>query len=207
MTASIIRMWQLFPDFFRTTLYAGQHAANCRTKMPALVEHLVNQFAVNQIKVREIVSGGQTGVDRAGLDAAIFLNLDHGGWCPQGRVAEDGRIPGQYALQETRSSKYPVRTEQNVIDSDGTLILYFQLMAGGTKLTKSLARKHRRACLCLDLADEIDPVVVRKWLTEHGIVKLNVAGPRESTVPGIGDLAREFLVKALGDDGLNDAKT
>lgn len=90
--------------------------------------------------VNKIVSGGQTGVDRAGLDVAIQLGIDHGGWCPKGRRAEDGRIPGCYQLAEADSDEYAFRTERNVVDSDGTLILFFATLRGGTELTYRLAR-------------------------------------------------------------------
>lgn len=85
--------------------------------------------------VRRIVSGGQTGVDRAALDVAMQLSIEHGGWCPRGRLAEDGTIPSRYDLRETRSAKYHVRTERNVVDSDATLILYRKSLTGGTLLT------------------------------------------------------------------------
>ena len=150
--------------------------------------------------VRRIVSGGQTGVDRGALDAAIFLGIDHGGWCPRGRLAEDGRIPSRYKLDETDSSKYPVRTAQNVIDSDGTLILYQSEMLGGTSLTSRLAREHDKPCLAIDLADPFDIPAARRWVVEHAIEILNVAGPRESSSLGIADAARSFLVQLLGSD-------
>src|SRR5688572_12994856 len=89
--------------------------------------------------VQRIVSGGQTGVDRGALDAAIALGIEHGGWCPRGRLAEDGQIPRRYQLTETKTSKYRERTERNVLDSDGTLILFRALLSGGTELTRRLA--------------------------------------------------------------------
>ena len=98
----------------------------------------------------KIVSGAQTGVDRAALDAAIFLNIPHGGWCPRGRRAEDGAIPAVYQLKETTERNYAVRTEKNVVDSDGTLILFLKQISGGTELTEKLTKKHRRPLLCVD---------------------------------------------------------
>ena len=92
----------------------------------------------------KIISGGQTGVDRGALDAAISLGIPHGGWCPRGRLAEDGRIPDRYQLRETDSPDYPSRTEQNVLDSDATLILYRGRIAGGTEFTLRLAQQHGR---------------------------------------------------------------
>jgi hypothetical protein len=150
-------------------------------------------------RVQRIVSGGQTGVDRAALDAAIALDIDHGGWCPRGRLAEDGRIAARYRLQETSSSDYWVRTEQNVIDSDGTLILYRGQLSGGTQLTLRMAAKHRKACLLIDLAGDRDIDGVRQWLVSNAVQVLNVAGPRESSVPGITKEAFEFLQTVLID--------
>lgn len=146
----------------------------------------------------KIVSGGQTGVDRAALDVAIYLEIPHGGWCPQGRRSEDGTIPLEYALRETKERDYSVRTERNVIDSDGTLILYQAKLTGGTELTFRLTKKHRRPCLCVDLAavDESPPSLCH-WIATHNIGVLNVAGPRESTTDGIGQRAESFLVNAL----------
>ncbi|MGI9471607.1 MAG: putative molybdenum carrier protein [Rubripirellula sp.] len=147
-----------------------------------------------------IVSGGQTGVDRAALDVALAMGLQHGGWCPSGRLAEDGQVPPHYELRETDSTEYPVRTERNVIDSDATLILYEGKLKGGTLLT-------RRICKRLDkpfLSHAIDrkPVdEVRRWLATTRPMNLNVAGPRESTCPGIFHRSMGFLLRVLGDEG------
>ena len=154
-------------------------------------------------RVSKIVSGGQTGVDRAALDVAIFLGIDHGGWCPRGRRSEQGPIPDVYQLQETESRDYAFRTKQNVIDSDGTLILYRRKMSGGTELTYKLARRHNRPCLCVDLdggdVESESGSFVLKWINDQNIGKLNVAGPRESSSPGISELAEQFLINALAD--------
>ena len=104
----------------------------------------------------KIVSGGQTGVDRGGLKAAIDSNLPHGGWCPKGRRAEDGVIPAEFELRETKTDRYEERTELNVIDSDGTLLFYRDEIVGGTRLTQRMARKHRRPLLELNLSDPLD---------------------------------------------------
>ena len=177
----------------------------------------------------KIVSGGQTGVDRAGLDAAIALGIDHGGWCPRGRRAEDGRIPDSYQLKETPQRDYSVRTEQNVVESDGTLILYRRRLSGGTALTFRLAQKHNRPCCRIDLEEsgyfsvkdgesELTELDLRQhsfwefgaedsrqlagqtflqWLTDHQIGVLNVAGPRESSAPGIAGQAKDFIFRTL----------
>lgn len=149
--------------------------------------------------VDEIVSGGQTGVDRAALDVAIFLEIPHGGWCPKDRIAEDGTIPLHYNLRETDSRDYAVRTERNVVDSDGTLILYDGTLSGGTKLTMHLAKKFQRPYLLVDLTETPAPGTVQKWIEKHGLRRLNVAGPRETTSPGITALATHFLLRVFGE--------
>ena len=147
--------------------------------------------------IERIVSGGQTGVDRAALDTALALGLPCGGWCPRGRRAEDGEIDPRYPLQETPSADYPQRTEWNVRDSDGTLILTRGRPSGGTALTITLARRHGRPVLVFDLEQDPDPAEVPGWAEAHAVAVLNVAGPRESQQPGIEDDARDFLVDAL----------
>ena len=146
----------------------------------------------------KIVSGGQTGVDRAALDTAIELGIAHGGWCPRGRLAEDGRIPQRYHLTETDSPDYPVRTERNVIDSDATLILCRGKPSGGTELTLRLSERQQKPCLVVDLDRPPGLAAVRRWLAEHRVQTLNVAGPRESQSPQIGELASEFLRRLFG---------
>lgn len=149
--------------------------------------------------IERIISGGQTGVDRAALDAAIVWSISHGGWCPQGRRAEDGAIPSRYSLLETDSPEYQVRTEQNVLDSDATLILFRHQLAGGTKLTRKLARRHDKPYLTQDLAESLDVDPTIRWL-EHGDFRvLNVAGPRESTAVGIHEQAYTFLLRLFSE--------
>lgn len=143
-----------------------------------------------------IVSGGQTGVDRAALDVAIAMGIEHGGWCPAGRRSEDGTVPSRYDLQEMDSPDYPARTEQNVIDSDATLILYEGRLKGGTLLTRRICRRHEKPYLDIKI-DESEPSVARQWLSQQRPEALNVAGPRESTCPGIFDRSMAFLLKVL----------
>jgi hypothetical protein len=145
--------------------------------------------------VKKIISGGQTGVDRSALDAAISLGIAHGGWCPLWRLAEDGRIPECYRLQETDSPDYPVRTERNVLDSDATLIIFRGQLSGGTLLTLHFAEEHGRPILAVDLDLPISPAEFQQWLQDNNVEVLNIAGPRESQCEGIGQLAREFIVK------------
>jgi len=145
----------------------------------------------------KIISGGQTGADRAALDAAIELGLQHGGWLPRGRKTEDGTLPEKYDLMELESENYRHRTEKNVTESDGTLIVAFGPLTGGTALTESLAIKHDRSLLVLDL-EEIDQAqakaAVEKWLTQQKISLLNVAGPRASGEPRIYAAVKNLLL-------------
>lgn len=140
-----------------------------------------------------VVSGGQTGVDRAALDAALALGWPCGGWCPKGRLAEDGPLDPRYPLQETPSAEYGQRTEWNVRDSDGTLVLHVGALSGGTAQTIEIARRLGKPCLVLDLTRQPDPAAVRAWASAHHLKALNVAGPRESKSPGVCALAHEFL--------------
>lgn len=140
-----------------------------------------------------IISGGQTGVDRAALDVALELGLPCGGWCPAGRVAEDGRIDGRYPLMETATANHAERTARNVRDSDRTLILARRPLTGGTALTERVAESVRKPFLVVDAADTSAIPAVADWLAERTISVLNVAGPRESTCPGIYEQAATFL--------------
>jgi len=143
----------------------------------------------------KIVSGGQTGVDRAALDAACEARIPSGGWCPKGRRAEDGVIPERYCLQETRARSYTVRTGWNVRDSDGTLILYKGLFGGGTELTFKMARQQGKPCFVVQLDKDPELAPVLAWIIDHDINVLNVAGPREAGRPGIYQEAKTFLVQ------------
>jgi hypothetical protein len=145
----------------------------------------------------KLISGGQTGVDRAALDAALELGLPTGGWCPKGRRAEDGSIPRHYPLQETSSSGYPTRTEKNILGSDGTLILTWGRPRGGTALTIKLARVHQKPFLIIDLSAVKDFHAVWEWGKTYQVKILNVAGPREGEAPGIHNKAVSFLKKIL----------
>lgn len=145
----------------------------------------------------KIVSGGQTGVDRGALDAAIIMGIAHGGWCPLGRKAEDGRIPDRYNVQEMADSQYWKRTERNVLDSDGTLVFPGDCESRGTALTIRLARKHKRPLAVVPLEDSGALKTVAAWITAEKIEVMNVAGPRESGAPGISLRTRKFLIRLL----------
>ncbi len=142
-----------------------------------------------------VVSGGQTGVDRAALDAALQLGLPIGGWCPSGRRAEDGRIPGCYGLDETPARHYAERTEWNVRDSDATLILHRGDLTGGTSLTAKLARRYGRPLLVRDVTVPLDVAEAVAWLRRHRVGRLNCAGPRESGAPGIYRQAKALFIE------------
>lgn len=136
----------------------------------------------------KIVSGGQTGADRAALDAAIRLGIPHGGWVPKGRLAEDGPIPKRYRVRETASAAYPQRTERNVCDSDGTLLITRGKPTGGSEYTRAMALRHGRPFLHVDL-NRLPAfkaaLTVSRWIADHSIRTLNVAGSRASKDPGI----------------------
>jgi hypothetical protein len=147
--------------------------------------------------ITTIVSGGQTGVDRAALDVALELGIRCRGWCPKSRRAEDGPIEPRYPLTETATTAYEERTERNVRDSDGTLVLRGQQESPGTELTISLAARFQKPCLVVDLNSNPDPGVARDWVQQHDIRVLNVAGPRAGQLSGVYNLARSFLVEVL----------
>jgi hypothetical protein len=149
--------------------------------------------------VERIVSGGQTGVDRAALDVALAMGIDCGGWCPKNRRAEDGHIPRRYPLVETNSTRYSERTRRNVRDSDATLILFRQQPRGGTLLTERTAAKLGKPWLAIDLDAPPEFAAIRTWLRRYRIKILNVAGPRESQSAGITLAATQFLHELLSN--------
>ena len=148
----------------------------------------------------KIVSGGQTGVDRAALDFAIRHGYEHGGWCPRGRLAEDGVIPPIYRLRETDSADYDERTEKNVLDSDATLIVAREKeLSGGTAFTKICVEKHGHPSLVVYEQDGVlkGAAALSKFLKRNNVRTLNIAGPRESQAPGVGKFVMELLEAAL----------
>ncbi len=148
-----------------------------------------------------IISGGQTGADRAALDFAIENGLAHAGWCPKGRLAEDGRIDAAYNLSETPSRRYALRTEWNIRDSDATVIFSItQRPLGGTRLTIELARHLNKPMV--PLARQRSEVAaaaqeLRELLAAHKVCRLNVAGPRASQEPEVAQFVRDVLHAAL----------
>jgi len=150
--------------------------------------------------IKKIISGGQTGADQAALDAAIKWNIPYGGWVPRGRLTEAGRLPDKYNMQEMTTDSYPARTEQNVIDSDGSLIISHGPLTDGSKHTKEMALKHNKPCIHIDL-NEIDASKaagqIQEWITKSRIEILNVAGPRASNDPSIYQAVMHVLTIVL----------
>lgn len=156
------------------------------------------------MKISKIISGGQTGADRGGWEAALHCSIPIGGWIPKGRKAEDGRIPDKYEdLQETKSADYLVRTEANIVDSDATLVFCYGEPTGGSKKTVELARRHRRPCLAVDLDKPRKEAVktIVEWLRgvpmDAGV--LNVAGSRASKAPRIEDRVMVWMVDVISE--------
>lgn len=152
--------------------------------------------------IQEIISGGQTGADRAALDFAIKHNLPYGGWVPKGRKTENGTLPGKYHLQEMPAGGYSQRTEKNILDSDGTLIVSHGLLTGGSALTRKLAKQHRKPWIHIDLETTPYPEaakMIREWVGRNGIKVMNVAGPRASKDPNIYQAVATLLEETLGE--------
>jgi len=141
----------------------------------------------------KIISGGQTGADRAALDWAIANGFEHGGWCPEGRRAEDGVIPMRYQVVELVGAGYRARTKANVRESDGTLIISISpSLRGGSRLTAEFSKAFEKPYL------HVYPAMgwrdaFRKWLEVKSVTVLNVAGPRASSEPRVMAFTSEVL--------------
>ena len=153
------------------------------------------------LPLARVISGGQTGVDRAALDAARVSGLAIGGWCPAGRRAEDGPLDPAYPLSETPEWGYEQRTAWNVRDADATLVLTWGPLEGGTALTVRFLEGEGRPYLLVGLDEHPDPEGVRAWLRDEAVSVLNVAGPRGSKAPGIYEAARTFLERVFTGGG------
>lgn len=148
----------------------------------------------------KIVSGGQTGVDRAALDAALEAGVEAGGWCPEGRMAEDGPIPARYPLTVLAGGGYPERTRKNVLDSDGTLIIHFGHPSGGTEQTIAFCVQEDKPHVLVDaeaLSVESASQKAGDFLQRYGISVLNVAGPRASGEPRAYAYALKVMARLL----------
>ena len=144
----------------------------------------------------KIISGGQTGTEKAALDAAIKYSFPHGGWIQKGRTNEDGILPYEYKLKELKSGAYPNYTEKNVINSDGTLIVSQGKLKGGSALPKKLAKKNNRCFLHIDLKETpafIAASKINSWIIRHGIEILNVTGSRDSKDPKIYETVKYII--------------
>ena len=147
-----------------------------------------------------IISGGQTGADRAAIDFAIEHNIPYSGWIPRGRKAEDGRLSEKYRLKEMPTDSYPKRTEMNIQDSDGTLIISHGKLTGGSALTRELAKRYKKPWIHLDmnklsLSEASD--ILQAWMKKNQVNNLNVAGPRASKDPMIYETTFDVLESAL----------
>jgi hypothetical protein len=149
----------------------------------------------------KIISGGQTGVDRAALDAALQSGSECGGWCPEGRKAEDGVIPERYPLTELPGAGYTKRTRQNVIDSDVSVIIYFGSLSGGTEKTLRFCLHQKKPYLLID-ATELSPTRaaerIQQFVAGPSITTLNIAGPRASDEPLAYAYALQTMIRFLG---------
>ena len=146
--------------------------------------------------IQRIISGGQTGADRGGLDAAIALGIPHDGYCPRGRKAEDGRIPDCYYLTEMDTDDYRVRTKRNVAFAHVTIVFIYNQLDGGSLLTVKFCHELRTQCLVVDLKST-RPMGIKSFLKSAKPKTLNIAGNRESRSPGIQVKVRDVLVEAL----------
>ena len=153
------------------------------------------------MSIEKIVSGGQTGADRAGLDWAIAHGIPHEGWCPAERRAEDGPIDSSYRLRETPTTGYLTRTRWNVRDSDATVIFSIAAeLTGGSGKTQRIARNLNKPCLHLSKAATVDPAQqLRGFVDENFVAILNIAGPRASGEANVADFVMDVLDAAFGD--------
>ena len=164
--------------------------------------------------IAKIISGGQTGADRGGLNAALYCRIPHGGWCPKGRKAEDRRIPDKYQLTEMSTADYLSRTEANVVDSDATVVFTAKGATGGSLRTLEFCLKHGKPWHHVSLATTGPKRVVKEmvaWLRGNPEWNdyedyeacppeqcvLNIAGSRESKYPGIADAVEAILVDVI----------
>lgn len=145
-----------------------------------------------------IVSGGQTGADRGGIEAAIEMDAHYCGWCPKGRRAEDGRIPEHMVLTESREEGYLLRTEINVAFASATVIFTYGKLTGGSKKTLEFITRQSKPYLWIDLtiAGEYAPVILQ-FIHDNQVSFLNVAGNRESKAPGIQQKVKTIMMQVL----------
>ena len=158
------------------------------------------QIVCNSDRIIKIISGGQTGVDRAALDAAIELGIKHGGFCPKGRRSEDGIIPSKYIMIETETDDYSERTLRNVQFSDATLIFHKGEIIGGTALTEEFCFLEKKTVLTVNILDEFAIILLNfsSWQEKNTISILNISGPRESEAHMYKNV-KKILMELLSD--------
>ncbi len=153
------------------------------------------------MKLRKIVSGGQTGADQGALAACVQIGFPHGGWIPKGRRTEKGKVPARYRMRQHWSRHYPPRTEKNVADSDGTAVFTYGKPDGGSLLTIDFAKRHGKPWLAVDLRmpQEVAVAKVVRWIRRRlpDAAVLNVAGSRRSKAPGIHRAVKRVVVEVL----------
>ena len=216
--------WVYKPASFAATGTENSYVQKERDVVPMVMD-VTTEYNAVQLKIVKIVSGGQTGGDRGGLDAAIALGIPHGGWCPKGRIAEDGVIPERYELEECGSKSYVRRTELNVKDSDATVIFTPGAPTGGSKKTAEFADKHGKPCLIVDTLGERASLVeqIVTWLREVSLnqhtesylfpvedpgLVLNVAGSRGSKAPLLQGFVQEVMTAVIKEvNEINDEST
>lgn len=157
--------------------------------------------------LKQIISGGQTGADRAALDVALKFNIPHGGWIPKGRRAEDGPLSRRYRLEETDSRNYAVRTRRNVRTGDATVIFSHGPLTGGSRLTQEIAREMEQPCRHLDLLvfEGFEAaMMLRDFIRDYRVRILNVAGSRASLNPDIYWGVRSVLETLVFMDTMDD---
>ena len=147
--------------------------------------------------IAKIISGGQTGVDRAALDVALSRKMGCGGWCPEGRHADDGPISEKYPLIETARTDHTVRTENNVKFSDGTLLFYRERFEGGTAYAKEMAEHLNKPVLVIDVSNPPDAQIFKSWINDNKIRVIHIGGQRECSSPGIYARARLLIENYL----------
>lgn len=157
--------------------------------------------------ISSIISGGQTGADRAALDAALDLHFPAGGYCPKGRLAEDGPLPPRYPIEEL-SGGYRARTRKNIQAADGTVVFYYREIEGGTALTVSLALKEKSPLKLIDIETVTAKTAIEligAFCRKHDVAILNVAGPRaskcESIYSYVYEAVKGFLTASVPSGG------